>query len=151
MAKGTRHFRIRDSRLSAAPSDVVMRRVLSPRTWPQWQSEILHVEGPDVMTRGAQVTGDARLLGFEVQGRTDAKEVTDDLFVEDVIVGVRMMVTYEVRPSSGGTIITRTLEADLPGGVSGRALSWMLRKRLAWMQKRLLRELSAQAEADASG
>lgn len=128
-----------------------MRRVLSPREWSQWQSEILRIDGPEVIREGDQVTGDAKLLGFEVQGRSDAKQVTDEVFVEDVIVGVRMVVTYEVRAVSGGTMITRTLEANLPTGVAGRLLSSLLGMRLRRMQTRLLRDLSAQAEADASG
>lgn len=128
-----------------------MRRVLSPRGWPQWQSEILRIDGPDVIGEGDQVRGDAKLLGFEVQGVSDAKQVTDEVFVEDVIVGVRMVVTYEVRSAPGGTMITRTLEANLPAGAAGRVLSWLLGMRLRRMQIRLLRELSAQAEADVSG
>jgi hypothetical protein len=72
------------------------------------------------------------------------------VFIEDVIVGVRMVVTYEVVPSATGTRITRTLEADLPGGPSGWLLSLVLRARLRRMQKRVLSELAAQAEAGAS-
>lgn len=151
MVKPNKRYRIRDSQVSSAPPEVVMRKVLSPHSWPQWQSEILHIDGPERMREGDQITGNARLLGFEVHGRSDAKEVSDQVFVEDVVVGVRMVVTYDVRPSSEGTVITRTLEADLPTGASGRVLSWLLRWRLRRMQTRLLRDLSAQAEADASG
>lgn len=126
-----------------------MRRVLAPKTWPEWQAEIKSVEGPDQMEDGDQVSGDAELVGFRVQGRSDAHVVDDGLFIEDVIVGVRMVITYQVVPTQAGARITRTLEADLPGGVLGGLLSIALRARLRKMQKRLLRDLAAQAEAEA--
>lgn len=142
-------YRIKDSIDSEADADAVMRRVLGPRTWPEWQSEIKRAEGPSRITEGDQVTGDAQLVGFKVQGRSDAKAVSDELFIEDVIVGVRMVITYEVKPSGRGTRITRTLEADLPAGVAGRVLAILLRAKLGRMQKRLLRDLKDQAEEDA--
>lgn len=127
-----------------------MARVLAPETWPEWQSEILSVVGPPVVEEGDQVSGDAKLAGFRVQGRSDAHVVSDNVFIEDVIVGVRMVVTYEVAPSATGTKITRTLEADLPGGPSGWLLSLVLRARLRRMQQKVLKKLAAQAEAGAS-
>lgn len=151
MSKPNKRYRIEDSTLVSAPPDLVMRKILSPKTWPQWQSEIIRTEGPELVAEGDRITGEATLLGFEVQGRSDATQVTEDVFVEDVIVGVRMVVTYRVRRSSGGTIVTRQLEADLPRGVAGGVLAVLLKKRLHHMQKRLLRDLSAQAEAEASG
>lgn len=127
-----------------------MRRVLAPKTWPEWQSEIKTVEGPDRIEDGDQVSGEAELVGFKVQGRSDAHVVDDGLFIEDVIVGVRMVITYQVTPTpSGGARVTRSLEADLPAGILGRLLSLVLRVRLRKMQKRLLRDLADQAEADA--
>lgn len=125
-----------------------MDRVLSPRTWPEWQAEIKTIEGPDRIEDGDQVSGDAELVGYRVQGRSDAHVVADGLFIEDVIVGVRMVVTYEVKPSASGTRVVRTLEADLPGGMLGGLLSVVLRAKLRRMQKKLLEELVVQAEAD---
>lgn len=132
-----------------APEDV-MGQVLSPRTWPAWQSEILRATGPDRIEEGDQVSGDARLAGFRVQGRSDAHVVTERVFMEDVIVGVRMVVTYQVEPTPTGTRIKRTLECDLPGGPSGWVLSLVLRARLRKMQRRALAQLAAQAEAGVS-
>ena len=143
-------YRIRDEIDAACDPTRVMERVLTPATWPEWQSEILTVVGPSIVEEGDQVSGDAKLAGFRVQGRSDAHVVSDEVFIEDVIVGVRMVVTYEVVPSTTGTRITRTLEAELPGGPSGWLLSLVLRARLRRMQKRVLKELVAQAEAGAS-
>lgn len=126
-----------------------MRRVLGPKTWPEWQAEIKSVEGPDRIEEGDQVSGDAELVGFRVQGRSDAHVVDEGLFIEDVIVGVRMVITYELEQTDRGTRVKRTLEADLPGGLLGGLLSVALRAKLRRMQKKLLRELARQAEVDA--
>ena len=143
-------YRIRDEIDASCDPSAVMERVLTPDTWPEWQSEILNVAGPPRVEEGDQVSGDAKLVGFRVQGRSDAHVVSESVFIEDVIVGVRMVVTYEVVPSARGARITRTLEADLPGGPSGWLLSLVLRARLRRMQKRVLEKLVAQAEAGAS-
>ena len=142
-------YRIQDRVTTRADTAAVMQRVLAPKTWPAWQAEIKTVEGPDRIEEGDQVSGDAELVGFKVQGRSDAHVVDDQLFIEDVIVGVRMVITYEVRRTESGTEITRTLEADLPGGFLGGILSIVLRAKLQRMQKRLLNELVSQAEAEA--
>jgi Polyketide cyclase / dehydrase and lipid transport len=145
--KRDRSYRIQDSIETTSDADAVMRLVLSPRTWPRWQSEIQRVEGPDTVEEGDQISGDAELVGFRVQGRSDAHVVGDGLFIEDVIVGVRMVVTYRVEKTARGAVIHRSLEAEMPGGPAGALLTFVLRARLKKMQKRLLRELVAQAEA----
>jgi hypothetical protein len=142
-------YRISDHIDASVAPDVVMSRILDPHSWIEWQSEIKTIEGPPSLEEGDEVTGDAALVGFQVRGRSEAVVVTGDRFVEDVLVGVRMVVTYDVAPSPAGTVITRTLEADMPRGVAGRVLSLLLRVRLRRMQKRALRELAAQAEAAA--
>ena len=147
MKRGRSHYRIQDHIVTRANKDKVMDLVLSPRSWPRWQSEIKTIEGPDRIQDGDQVSGDAELVGFRVQGRSDAHVVDDGLFIEDVIVGVRMVITYEVKTTESGTQLTRTLEADLPRGTLGNLLAIVLRARLRRMQKRLLDELVAQAEA----
>lgn len=142
-----RSYRIQDSIETTSDADAVMRLVLSPRTWPRWQSEIRRVEGPETVEEGDQISGDAELVGFRVQGRSDAHVVGDGLFIEDVIVGVRMVVTYRVEKTERGALIHRSLEAEMPGGAAGALLTLVLKARLKKMQKRLLRELVAQAEA----
>lgn len=91
------------------------------------------------------VDGDARLLGFDVTGRSAVVKISDDTFTEDVIVGVRMRVGYSVSPTASGSIITHRMEADLPAGVVGSVLSMFLGWRLKKMQKNLLAELAEQA------
>ena len=94
------------------------------------------------MDEGDVVEGEARMLGFEVGGRSVALETSDRVFEEDVIVGVRMRVRYEVESAGDGTVIRRHLTADLPGGFAGRLLSAFLKPRLKKMNEQVLDELA---------
>lgn len=123
----------------------MIRYVRSPATWPKWQSEIVAVDGSQTLGQGDVVDGDARLLGFDVTGRSTVVNMADDVFEEDVIVGVRMRVSYTVTPSASGSKITHRIQADLPSGIAGSVLSLLLSWRLKRMQKSLLYALSEQA------
>lgn len=123
-----------------------MKIITDPSTWPKWQTEIMQTRGPSPLSKGDDVEGRATLLGFTVDGRSSTMTATSSHFVEDVIVGVRMRVEYEIRESGGGITITRRLTAVLPDGFSGRALSFLLKRRLKAMQKGVLEALVAQAE-----
>jgi hypothetical protein len=93
------------------------------------------------------VSGQARLLGFEVDGSSTAIEIEDSSYEQDVIVGVKMRVRYEISPSSNGSVVKHRLVSDLPAGVSGRVLSFFLARRLKRMQRDLLKGLAAQTES----
>jgi len=125
-----------------------MKVLTDPATWPEWQSEIIETRGPARLSRGDEVQGRATLLGFAVEGRSSTIDATDSLFVEDVIVGVRMRVEYELDEEGGTTTVTRRLRASLPGGLAGRTLSFLLKRRLKAMQRGVLEALVAQAEDD---
>ncbi len=134
------------TRSTAAPPERVMELVRAPRSWPQWQPEILVAEGPPLLDAGDVVRGHARLLGFGVQGHSTAVAVAADSFEEDVIVGVRMRVRYEARRHDRNTVLTRRLVAELPWGPAGRVLSFFLRRRLLKMQESVVAELVRRAE-----
>lgn len=143
----TRRFQIAASSPSAASTSRVVDYVRRRETWPQWQSEIQGTRGPDLLNEGDVVDGDARLLGFDVTGRSAVVKISDDTFTEDVIVGVRMRVSYSVAPTPSGSIVTHRMEADLPAGLAGSVLSLFLGWRLKKMQKNLLAALAEQAGA----
>ena len=123
-----------------------MKILRDPETWPEWQSEIIETVAPSPLKEGDEVEGRAKLLGFIVSGRSSTVTADSTNFVEDVIVGVRMQVHYEVRETQEGTVVSRRLTASLPDGFSGRMLSFFLKRRLKAMQKGLLDALVAQAE-----
>ncbi len=123
-----------------------MKVLTDPSTWPRWQSEILVTRGPVPLVEGDEVEGRARLLGFHVDGRSKTVAADPTSFVEDVIVGVRMRVEYEIDERPHGTTVTRVLTTSLPGGLSGWVLSFLLKRRLKAMQKGVLEALVAQAE-----
>lgn len=144
---------IEDSRTANCRPEDVIERILDPGSWPAWQPEIEATEGPARVSPGDVVRGHADMLGFAVEGHSTAVSVTRESFVEDVVVGVRMRIRYEVRPSgdanggAGGAIVSHRLESELASGFSGRVLAFFLRRRLRIMQKRVLERLVAQAES----
>ena len=139
-------YEIEDARTTSCSADAVMKVITDPSTWPEWQSEILETRGPAPLRESDEVEGRATLLGFTVSGRSSTITASGATFVEDVIVGVRMQVTYEVVETGAGTVVTRRLGAALPGGISGRVLSLFLKRRLRAMQKGVLEALVRQAE-----
>ena len=124
-----------------------MDLVRAPGTWPDWQPEIMSTEGPARLEEGDEVYGHAAMLGFRVEGSSKSVAVSSDAYEEDVIVGVRMRIRYEVgRDDAGNTVVTRTLSTLLPGGLAGRALSFFLKRRLTRMQDGVVEELVRRAE-----
>ncbi|MDQ3940137.1 MAG: SRPBCC family protein [Actinomycetota bacterium] len=149
MTKGARddRFEIEHMRTARCSPDAIMSRILEPSSWPEWQSEIVTTGPPGTLKPGDAVEGRARLLGFEVDGRSSAIVVAQGVFEEDVIVGVRMRVRYEVEEAPEGARVTRRLTAVLPRGVNGRLLSFFLKRRLRKMQTGVLDRLVTQAES----
>ena len=127
-----------------------MALILDATSWPRWQPEIVSTEGPRRVSPGDVVRGHARMLGFHVEGHSTAADVARDGFEEDVIVGVRMRVRYQVTPDGDGARVTHRLTSELPRGIFGRILSFSLRWRLRAMQRAALRELVTQSEASCS-
>jgi hypothetical protein len=140
-------FEIERSVITAAPRSEVMRLILDPSTWPDWQAEIRTSEGPTPLSPSDVVDGRARMLGFDVDGQSVTSHVTDESYEQSVVVGVGMKITYRLEATSEGTKIVHSLSSQLPAGAMGRLLSVFLARRLRKMQKELLRALKAQVEA----
>jgi hypothetical protein len=120
----------------------LIERLLTPASWPQWQPEIVSVHGPRTVRGGDVVVGKARMLGFDVHGRAEMRTVEQNTVEHDVVVGIHMRVRYDVEPADGGAVLHHHLVADLPGGFWGRILSLFLRRRLRWMQRMALDNLT---------
>ncbi len=142
-----KRFTIEDAVETNAQPDAVMRIVRDPATWPRWQPEIVSTDGPVPLRDGDEVYGHATMLGFRVEGHSKSVAASSDTYEEDVVVGVRMRVLYEVsRDGAGNTVVTRRLSTLLPGGFAGRILSFFLKRRLTRMQDGVVDELVRQAE-----
>ena len=135
----------RSRRARCAP-DAVVELLRRPETWPQWQPEIETASGPSPLGAGDVVTGRASMLGFGVHGHSTIRDVSPSGLTEEAVVGVRMVIRYEVHESGGGAVVVHHLRADLPRGPLGRVLSLFLRRSLRRMQRRALDELVARAE-----
>ena len=135
------------SRVARCRPDAVLALVRDPKTWPEWQPEIVSTEGPAPLEEGDDVYGEASMLGFRVEGHSKTVSVTDGAYEEDVVVGVRMKILYAVTSDgSGNTVVTRKLTAWLPGGLAGRLLSIFLKRRLTRMQNGVIGDLVRRAE-----
>lgn len=132
------------SRFIAMDPQTLIERLVTPDSWPQWQPEIVSVRGPRRLQRGDVVVGQARMLGFDVDGRAEIQALEPNAVEHEVLVGIRMRVRYELEPADGGAVLHHRLIADLPGGFWGRILSVFLRRRLRWMQRMALDNLAAE-------
>ena len=141
-----RPFEITRDVLTSASPEEVLAIVRSPATWPQWQSEIVTTEGPDPVTPGDVVRGDASMLGFEVDGHSTIETSSESILDEDVIVGLRMRVTYSVELVGDRTRLRHKFSARLPGGVWGGLLALFMRRRFRKMQRDLLADLARHVE-----
>lgn len=133
------------SKLADAPPDAVMALLLDPASWPRWQPEISSAEGPRPLTPGDVATGRANMLGFRVLGRSTTTATGENFFEQDVIVGVRMRIRYDVERAGDTSLITHRLECDLPSGIFGRILSFFLTPRLRRLQETALERLSSRS------
>lgn len=115
---------------------------MRPETWPDWVPEINSTDSKPIVGPGDDVEGRAEMLGFRVDGRARVTEVTPTGFVQDVVIGVRIVARYEIETTSTGTVIHHELIVTAPRGPMGRILAFFLRVRLRAMQRRLLRNLA---------
>jgi hypothetical protein len=142
-----RFYEIQRSQKASCAPDRVRRLILDPSTWPRWQPEIVSIEPREPLAAGDVARGEADMLGFEVHGHTTVTNVDPISFEEDVVVGVRMKILYEVHSDGEGSLVTHKLVAQLPRGFVGRVLSLFLRRRLRALQKTALTNLVSQSEA----
>ncbi len=131
------------SELSAGELMVRIRRA---DLWPEWQPEIIETDGPELVGPGDVVTGRARMLGFGVYGHSTTVGVGPDHLEEDVLVGVRMRVRYEVAEDGAAGRVRHRLHLYPLEGPAGRALGVLLRWRLKRMQKLALKNLAQPVE-----
>ncbi|HVF52320.1 MAG TPA: SRPBCC family protein [Actinomycetota bacterium] len=143
----------RDSQMIAATTHTTSdpQRVIdvlrTPDSWPRWQPEIIATQGPAQVDVGDVVRGRARMLGFGVDGHSTTTGVSHEMVREDVIVGVRMEVTYTVDPADGGgSTITHNLELHPLEGPAGTLLRILLLWRLKRMQRAALALLVREVE-----
>ena len=143
-------FEVGAERVAKCKPDVIVRHLLDASHWPQWQPEIVATVGPERVQVGDVVRGHADLLGFGVAGQAAISEVPHDGLVEDVLVGVRMRVTYQVEEHRDECLVRATIVTEAPTGISGRVLGFLLRRRLRRMQVTALDRLTRLAEASSS-
>ncbi|MGH2749384.1 MAG: SRPBCC family protein [Actinomycetota bacterium] len=141
-------FEVGAERVARCEPEVVLRHLLDASRWPRWQPEIVATTGPARVKAGDVVRGHADLLGFGVAGQAVIDEVPPHGLVEDVLVGVRMRVSYEIEPRADGCLMRARVVTEAPTGLSGRILGLLLRRRLRTMQRTALDRLARLAEGE---
>jgi Polyketide cyclase / dehydrase and lipid transport len=140
-------FEVGAERVAHCRPEEIVRHLLDAARWPDWQPEIVTTVGPERVSPGDVVHGHADLLGFGVAGHSLIEEVGARRLIEDVHVGVRMRVIYEVEPRENGCLVRARIVTESPTGFSGRVLGLLLRRRLRRMQITALDRLAELAEA----
>jgi hypothetical protein len=140
-------FEVGAERVAQCKPEEIIRHLLDASRWPDWQPEIVTTVGPERVSAGDVVRGHADLLGFGVAGHSLIEEVGTQRLIEDVHVGVRMRVIYEVEPRGNACLVRARIVTESPTGLSGRILGLLLRRRLRRMQITALDKLAGLAES----
>lgn len=110
---------------------------------PEWLHELRRVEAPHGPVEvGTRFTGTSSLFLHEFVGESEVMRVEPGrALAERIVLGVRLASEWELTATEGGTLVRHCLVVELPGGPLSRLERWVLRRRLAAMQKSSLTAL----------
>ncbi|MEA3078167.1 MAG: hypothetical protein QOF60_3075 [Actinomycetota bacterium] len=111
-------------------------------------TELRSVSAPDVhvpLEPGDRFFGETTILRHDLLGVSEVTVAhTGHELAESVVIGARFVSRWTLSPSSSGTgtDVTHTLDVEFPGGPFGRIERWVLRRRLAAIQRDSLANLA---------
>jgi hypothetical protein len=116
---------------------------------PTWLAELRRVDapsGPAVV--GTRFTGESSLLFHDFAGASEVVTATPGRALEEhVVLGAHMVSRWTLDHDGASTTrVTHVIEIDFPTGPLGRLERWLLRRRLAQLQRRSLRALARVAQ-----
>ena len=112
---------------------------------PEWLTELRQVEAPDGPVEvGTRFTAQPTVLMHHLRGVSEVvRAESGHALAEEIHVGVRFLSEWELSPSpDGGTTVRHCMTVDFPGGPLSRLERWVLRRRVAAMQKASLANLT---------
>ncbi len=112
---------------------------------PGWLAELRRVEAPPGQaTTGTRFTGESSLLFHDFAGVSEVVVAEPGRTLEEhVLLGARMVSRWTLeRDSASTTRVTHVIDIDFPTGPLGRLERWVLRRRLAQLQRRSLAALA---------
>lgn len=133
--------------IAATPAEV-FAVVRDGQNRPGWMPELEVTDAPArPLAAGDRVRGRSVAFGHRVPGLSDVLAVEDGrVLEEDVIVGVRLRITWSFTSAGGATRCTQAIDVAGPTGPLGPVLRWVLSVRVRLLQRRTLARLRKQVE-----
>ncbi len=138
--------RVAQSAEVAAPPEEVYAVLADIGRRPEWLTELRQVEAPaGPVEVGTRFTAQPSMLLHHLVGHSEiVRAEPGEAMAEEIHVGARFLSEWELVPSAGGrTLVRHTMTVDFPGGPFSRLERWVLRRRVAVMQKKSLDALAA--------
>ncbi len=144
MAGMSRPLKVTRSARLDASTDAAYSFLADGRRRPDWLRELAWTDAPArELKQGDRFRGRTSLLLHSFLGEsTVVRADPGHALVEEVVIGARFTSTWEVRPDGAGTSLSHAIEVDFPSGPLGLIARWILRRRLAVMQRHSLSALS---------
>jgi uncharacterized protein YndB with AHSA1/START domain len=134
----------------AAGPDAVYAIVGDLQRRPTWLGELVHVD-PSATTAeaGMRFEGESRLLLHRFPGSSEVVRAEPGVTLsERVHLGARLTSEWTFAPTAdGGTRVRHCMEVTLPGGPLGPIERFVLRRRIASLQRAALESLVSLASA----
>jgi hypothetical protein len=111
---------------------------------PRWLSELRRVEAPPgAAFEGGRFVGQSSLLFHDFLGVSEVIRADPGrTLAEEVYLGARFTSEWTLETVDGGTCIRHVVDVDFPAGPLGRIERFVLRRRLASMQRASLQALA---------
>lgn len=137
--------RIECSAAVAAPPDEVYAVIADIARRPQWLSELRKVDAPDGPVEvGTRFTAQPSMMLHHMVGVSEVvRAEPGHALAEEIHVGTRFLSEWELVPSANGTVVRHRMTFEFPGGPLSRLERWVMRRRVAAMQKKSLEALAS--------
>lgn len=143
--------RIECSASVAASPDEVYAVIADIARRPEWLTELRKVEPPDgPVGVGTRFTAQPSMMLHHMAGVSEVvRAEPGHALAEEIHVGARFLSEWELlRAEGGGTVVRHCMTFDFPGGPLSRLERWVMRRRVAAMQKQSLAALASFWSAD---
>ena len=139
-------MRFEREHLVGAPPQVVYDTVADLQRRPTWLEELVHVD-PAATTAavGTRFEGESRLFGHRFPGSAEVLRAEPGVaLVERVHLGARLTSEWTLTATPDGrTRVRHCIDVVLPGGPLGRIERFVLRRRIAALQRKALQGLDS--------
>lgn len=140
-------MRFERERVVAAAPDAVYAVVADLQRRPTWLGELVHIDPKaTTATVGTHFEGESRLLLHRFPGSSEIIRADPGVALsERVHLGARLTSEWTFAPTAnGGTRVRHCMEVTLPGGPLGPIERFVLRRRIASLQRAALDGLAEQ-------